>query len=129
MIASNAMTTVGFTVGGTPQGGGVAQQGYLTEFDHCIISNNASVDTAGGAAGIAAAQATQTLPRGFDSGTGGSGSAYPFNSAATHLWQWHYDSAQFPATGPMLSTEIYVRTLTLPQAEQALARALLDAIY
>jgi hypothetical protein len=54
VIASNVMTTSGFTVGGSPQGGGVAQQGYLTEFDHCVISNNVSVDTTGGAAGIAA---------------------------------------------------------------------------
>jgi hypothetical protein len=60
---------------------------------------------------FAQAQLTQTLPAGFDSGAGGSGSAFPFNNTSAHIWQWHYDSAQFVATGPIVITEVYIRSL------------------
>lgn len=59
--------------------------------------------------GSALGQVTQTLPRGYDSGTGGSSSAFPFNSTTSHIWQWHYDSAQFNVQGPIRITEVYVR--------------------
>lgn len=58
------------------------------------------------------AQSTQTLPRGFDSGAGGSGSSFPFNATTDHKWQWHYDSAQFNAMGPIVITEIAIRSLS-----------------
>ena len=56
LIANNLMTTNGFPVGGTPEGGGVTVDSIsgVVEFDHCVISNNTSVETWNGAAGIAA---------------------------------------------------------------------------
>jgi hypothetical protein len=59
---------------------------------------------------------SQTLPRGFDAGTGGSGSAFPFNNTNDHIWQWHYDSGQFNAMGPIRILEISVRPLSPAQA-------------
>ena len=58
----------------------------------------------------AATAQSQTLPRGFDSVGGGSYSSYPFNSTIDHKWQWHYDSAQFDALGPIQITNVSVRT-------------------
>lgn len=58
---------------------------------------------------------TQTVPAGWDSGAGGGGSAYPFNSTSSHIWQWHYDSTQFQFAGPIYITEVYVRTLNNAQ--------------
>lgn len=51
----------------------------------------------------------QTLPRGYDTTSGGSSSSYPFNSTSDHKWQWHYDSGQFDATGPIVITQMWVR--------------------
>jgi hypothetical protein len=58
------------------------------------------------------AQSNQSLPAGFLNTTGTSSTAYPFNSNTDHKWQWHYDSAQFTAMGPITITEIWVRAST-----------------
>lgn len=57
------------------------------------------------------AQSTQSLPNGFLTTSPNSGSAFPFNNANSHVWQWHYDSAQFAALGQITITEVYVRGL------------------
>lgn len=59
---------------------------------------------------LAALQQQQTLPRGFDTAECNSSSSFPFNSISPHIWQWHYDSEQFDADGPIIITEVYVRT-------------------
>lgn len=60
---------------------------------------------------FAAAQSSQSLPAGLEITGGGSGSSFPFNSTSSHSWQWHYDSSQFNATGPIQITNVSVRTL------------------
>jgi len=60
----------------------------------------------------ASGQSYQTLPAGFDTLDGSSGTGFPFTLSfyTEHTWQWHYDSAQFNATGPVEITEIFVRS-------------------
>lgn len=58
------------------------------------------------------AQLSQSLPNGFLTTSGGSGSAYPFNTAgASHKWQWVYDSGQFALQASQTITQISVRAL------------------
>ncbi len=59
---------------------------------------------------FASAQSTQSLPMGLELTGGGALSSYPFNSTSSHSWQWHYDSSNFAATGPVQITNISVRT-------------------
>lgn len=53
--------------------------------------------------------ATQTLPRGFDNVDGGGAPAFPMTAVGDQKWQWHYDAAQFDASGPIAITQLYVR--------------------
>lgn len=53
--------------------------------------------------------ATQTLPRGFENVDGGGAPAFPMTAVGDQKWQWHYDSTQFDASGPISITQIYVR--------------------
>lgn len=57
-----------------------------------------------------AAQGSQSLPPGFISPEGNGASSFPFNTTSDHKWQWHYDSGAFAATGPILITQVYVRS-------------------
>jgi hypothetical protein len=83
---------------------------------------------------IAAQPLQQSLPSGFESGAGGGGSAYPFNSTSDQIWHWHYDSAQFNFVGPITITECYVRVLNngtanpfdFPSVELTMATATTD---
>ncbi len=52
----------------------------------------------------------QTLPAGLENTPGGVLTAYPFGFSADSISQWHYDSSNFVATGPILINEIYVRS-------------------
>ena len=56
-------------------------------------------------------QMQQTVPAGHMTPLGGAGSSFPFNNTLDHTWQWHYDSAQFTATSPIIITEISVSGL------------------
>lgn len=60
----------------------------------------------------AIAQSSQSLPNGFLTSQGTSSTSFPFNNTPDHKWQWHYDSAQFLATGPITISEIWVRAST-----------------
>jgi len=60
-----------------------------------------------------AAQGSQSLPPGFLTIEGNGSSSYPFNATADHKWQWHYDSSTFAATGPVLISQVYVRSTSL----------------
>jgi len=59
----------------------------------------------------AVGQFQQTVPAGHMTPLGGAGSSFPFNNVANHTWHWHYDSAQFQATYPIIITEISVSGL------------------
>ncbi len=52
----------------------------------------------------------QTLPAGFENTPGGQQTSFPFDSPSDSISQWHYDSSNFVATGPILINEIYVRS-------------------
>ncbi|SVC63444.1 uncharacterized protein METZ01_LOCUS316298, partial [marine metagenome] len=56
-------------------------------------------------------QLQQTVPAGHMTPVGGAGSSFPFNATVDHTWQWHYDSAQFAATYPIIINEISVSGL------------------
>lgn len=58
----------------------------------------------------------QTLPRGLETTEANSSTSFPFTSSASQVWQWHYDYAQFDATGPISIQEIYVRTVSTSPA-------------
>lgn len=62
-----------------------------------------------------AAQSLQTLPRGYDSGLGGSMVLQLFFTGGSESWQWHYDAAQFNATSEIVITQLYVRTFSNSQ--------------
>ena len=67
--------------------------------------------------GTAGAQvSSQTLPAGFLSTGGNGGTALPQNSTADQKWQWHYDSGEFVAAGPICITQIWVRSFGPPVA-------------
>ena len=66
-----------------------------------------------------AAQSNQTLPAGFDTVQGGSGTSFPFNQLTAHKWQWHYANSNFAQSGPIRITEIYVRALSTAQTVTA----------
>ncbi len=51
----------------------------------------------------------QTLPSGFENNIGNGGTSYPFNTMNDTIFQWHYDTANFAASGPIMINEIYVR--------------------
>jgi len=70
-------------------------------------------------ASLSSAQSSQTLPVGLDAVQGGAGTSYPFNSTTSHIWQWHYDNANFTQTGPITITEISIRALTPTQTISA----------
>jgi len=53
----------------------------------------------------------QTLPRGLDTTPGNSSTGFPFGSTSDQKWQWHYDSGQFDASGPIFIEEVYVRSV------------------
>ncbi len=59
----------------------------------------------------AVGQFQQTVPAGHLTPVGGAGSSFPFNNLNDHTWQWHYDSAQFTATFPIVITEVSVSGL------------------
>ncbi|MCA9320476.1 MAG: hypothetical protein KDB53_07065, partial [Planctomycetes bacterium] len=52
---------------------------------------------------------TQTLPAGFENTMANSSTTAPFNQPNDQRWQWHYDHAQFQATGPISITDISFR--------------------
>jgi hypothetical protein len=54
----------------------------------------------------------QTLPNGWMTVDPTGSSAWPFNQATDHKWQFHYDSSQFVATGPVTITDIAFRAAT-----------------
>lgn len=56
------------------------------------------------------AQGSQSLPAGYLTAEGKASTSYPFNTLSDHIWQWHYDSSQFQVQGPIVITEVYVRT-------------------
>ena len=65
--------------------------------------------------GTAGAQvSSQTLPAGFLNTTGNTFTAFPVNTTADQKWQWHYDSGEFAAAGPICITEIWVRSNGAP---------------
>ena len=78
-------------------------------------------------------QSTQSLPSAWLN-TPGSGTGFVANATADSVWQWHYDSAQFLASGPITITEIYVRSTSgasvaafdFPSFEVTCASALTD---
>ncbi|MCB9834348.1 MAG: hypothetical protein H6807_17930 [Planctomycetes bacterium] len=51
----------------------------------------------------------QTLPDGFMASVGNGSTGLPFNTANDSTWQWHYDSAEFQAGGPITITNLAVR--------------------
>ncbi len=60
--------------------------------------------------GTVAAQ-SQSLPNNLLTVEASSSSSFPFNTAAaSHKWQWVYDSSQFVLQAPQLITQIYVRS-------------------
>ena len=76
----------------------------------------------------------QSLPRGLDTTEANSSTGFPFASGTSHVWQWHYDSLEFDATGPIRISEIYVRskstapamTFDFPSVEVILASSPTD---
>ena len=65
--------------------------------------------------GSSLAQNFQSLPNGWLGSMGFvSGTNFVTNVTDDTITQWHYDAAQFLATGPIVITEIYVRTLPSP---------------
>lgn len=55
---------------------------------------------------------SQTLPAGFDSVNGSSGTGFPQNSTSDQVWQWHYDASEFTSSGPISISEISVRAVS-----------------
>lgn len=76
----------------------------------------------------------QSLPRGLDTTEANSSTSFPFASGSSHVWQWHYDSTEFDAVGPIRISEIYVRskstspamTFDFPSVEITLASSPTD---
>ena len=83
--------------------------------------------------GLAPGQYTQSLPNGWLP-TPGTATSFIVNASDDSVWQWHYDSAQFLATGPITITEIWVRAsatgsvgaFSFPSLEVTCATALTD---
>ena len=68
-------------------------------------------------AGIASAQVmTQSVPAGFLAAPNNSGTSFPQNNTADHIWQWHYDSPQFNTQATITILEVYVRSTGSPVA-------------
>jgi len=59
--------------------------------------------------GATAAAQSQTLPNGLMTTQGSGATSFPQNNTNDHRWQWHYDSGEFQATGPVTISEIWVR--------------------
>jgi hypothetical protein len=58
------------------------------------------------------AQSAQSLPNGWMNTDATGATAFTVNNANSSKWQWHYDSSNFVATGPIVITEISVRAST-----------------
>jgi len=56
--------------------------------------------------------ASATLPSGYLTTDGNGATSFPQNTTTDHKWQWHYDSGEFQATGPITITEVWVRAST-----------------
>ncbi|MCA9319476.1 MAG: hypothetical protein KDB53_02015, partial [Planctomycetes bacterium] len=56
------------------------------------------------------AQLSQTLPRGWEGISADFLLHEVVNDVSNDRWQWHYDTTEFDATGPILITEISVRS-------------------
>jgi hypothetical protein len=64
------------------------------------------------AAGLAAAQSSQSLPNGWMNTDATGATSFLVNNQNSAKWQWHYDSSNFVATGPIIITEISIRAAT-----------------
>ncbi len=52
---------------------------------------------------------SQTLPQGEMGGDSNSTTSFPVNTSNSQIWQWHYDSSEFLASGPITIAEVAVR--------------------